>query len=669
MTNRTPYTKADFAWAQWTPADIKDLVSYIITEKKSRLAAIKCITPDERTFENTVYALDASDNGIADIISKINLLQEASPEKPIRTAAQTAIKAIEKSLIVIERDAQIWQALTDYESRAWKKEKKNLLPQDHKLFSDTLLAYKRMGFHLPQGDQKRLQKIEQELAKLGSDFSQNINNYKDFISVTEDELSGLPEHYKQGLTRDKKGRYIVTLSYPEYNPFMELAHNEAKRKELSEKSFRKGGEKNMRILTQLIELRNQKAKLLGYKNHADYRTEVRMAKSGDNALDFIAGLLKKVEAGGRRDLADLRDLKRKETGQKDAKLHSYDIAYYAHKLQKIRFNLDSEEVRTYFPLERVLEGTFSIYSQLFGVTFKELKDEERIELWHPDVKLYKVITPKNETISYFALDLHPREGKFSHACALSIIGGRKAAYRSNDYVTPFAVMLTNFTKPSETHPALLSHGEVETFLHEFGHVMHCVLTNAHHSSQAGYHTAWDFVEAPSQMLEHWVWDKKPLALLSAHYETGKPLPAKLLENLIKSQRHMLRYATLRQLILGLLDLTLHTKNKPPEPAKLYRDLVKKHTGLTIFKDAIFPAGFGHLGGGYDAGYYGYMWSNVYAADMFTRFAKEGIMNKKTGEDYKRAILEQGGSKPEIELVKEFLGRKPNNKAFLKEIGL
>ena len=669
MTNRTPYTKADFAWAQWTAKDIKKASQEIISLKKERLAAIKKIRPENRTFENTVYALDTSNNGIIDTISKINLLQEVSPRKEIRTAAQTTIKIIEKKMIAIERDLGIWQALNEYSTLTWPKEKKHLELQDHKLFHDIFLEYKRMGFHLPKDKQSRVKKIEQELAKISNEFSQNITNYKDHILVTEEEISGLPEYYKNNLKKDKRGLYMVTLSYPDYNPFMELAHNSEKRKELAQKFLQKGGPENMELLERMVKLRGEKAKMLGYKNHADYRTEMRMAKSGDTALTFVTSLLAKVEKGGKNDLNDLQELKRKETSNKNAELYNYDVGYYGNKLQKIRFNVDSEEVRSYFPLKRVLEGTFNIYSTLFDVTFEKCNIKKNITLWHPDVELYVVKNNTGGTISYFALDLHPREGKYGHACALSIIDGRAESFKGDTYVTPFATMIANFTKPSETHPSLLSHSEVETFLHEFGHIMHCVLTKATHASQSGYHTSWDFVEAPSQMLEHWAWDKKPLTLLSSHYQTGRPLPEKILRNLIQSQRHMLRYATLRQLILGLLDLTLHTKNNPPEAGKLYRELIKKHAGLSIFKDAIFPAGFGHLAGGYDAGYYGYMWSNVYAADMFTRFAKEGILNKKTGANYRKAILEQGGSKPEIELVKEFLGRKPNNKAFLKEIGL
>lgn len=662
---RTPYTPKDFKWTKWSVADIKKLAPNILTEKKARLAWIKKIKPEERTFENTVYAIESSDHGLTETILKIDLLQNVSPDKKIRDAAKRTIETIERRMISIERDPKIWTALKDYEEGAWREDREYLEPEDHKLFRDMFLTYKRMGFGLAPTKQKRIKALEKRLAKLSNEFRHNINAHEDHIVVTEEEMIGLPDRYKHSLKKDKQGRYLVTLAYPDYHPFMELAQSEVKRKELAEKFLKRGDVKNMQVLEEMLAIRAEHATLLGYKTHADYVTELRMAKSGGAALVFSLDLLKKVEKGGRQDLDELRSLKCEMTNNKKAVLQFYDIAYYGHELQKRRFNFNSEEVRTYFPLKRVLAGTFEVYGTLFGVTFEKLSG---FPLWHPDATLYAVKTPKGEILSYFALDLHPREGKYGHAAAFGIISGHTTTFLGDEYVAPFATMVTNFPKPSPSHPSLLSHGEVETFLHEFGHIMHFTLTTARHSSQSGYHTAWDFVEAPSQMLEHWAWDKKPLALLSAHHETGKPLPAKLLNNLLASKKHLLRYSTLRQLILGIFDLTLHTKKNPPEPNKLYRDLVKKYAGITMPKDSLFPAGFGHLDG-YDAGYYGYMWSNVYAADMFTRFEQEGIMNKKVGDDYRKSILEKGGSVEELDLVQNFLGRKPSNKAFLKEIGI
>lgn len=660
---RKPYTSRDFAWTTWKPGDIKKLATEILSEKKTRLSVIKKIRASERNFENTIYALEASDYGISETILKIDLLQSVSPEKTIRDTAKRAIDTIQNKMIAIERDQKIWQALKDYKKGAWRKEQKSLDDESKKLFHDMFLNYKRLGFDLPKKQQELIKDLAQRLAKFSNEFRQNINAYDDHILVTNEELAGLPERYKAGLKLTKDGRYKVTLAYPEHHPFMELAKNEAKRKELAEKALQKGGKKNMKVLAEMLKIRIEHAHLLGYKTHADYKTELRMAKSGTRALTFENDLLKKITRAGRHDIDELRDLKREMTCNSKAILHFYDIAYYGHELQKRRFKLDSEEVRSYFPLDRVLEGTFKIYSTIFNVKFEK---QSGFHLWHPDATLYAVKSPIGEILSYFALDLYPRDGKYGHAAAFGIISGRNTSFSGKEYIAPFATMVTNFPKPTKEHPSVLSHGEVETFLHEFGHVMHFVLTTARYGSQAGYNTAWDFVEAPSQMLEHWAWDKEPLALLSSHHKTGKSLPPVLLKNLLASKTHMLRYGILRQLILGMLDLTLHTKNNPPEPAKLYRDLVKKYTGIILPKDAIFPAGFGHLEG-YDAGYYGYLWSNVYAADMFTRFEKEGIMSKKAGADYKKWILEKGGSMEEIDLVKGFLGRTPNNKAFLKEI--
>lgn len=661
---RRPYTPKDFAWTAWSASDIKKVIPEILAEKKARLLAIKKIRTEERNFENTVYALEASDYGISETILKIDLLQNVSPEKNVRTEAKRAMNTIQNNMIAISRDPKIWQALKDYEHDAWKKERVHLDTASKKLFHDLLLTYKRMGFDLSKEKQKRVQSLAQRIAKLSNEFRQNINAYEDYILVSNDELAGLPDRYKAGLKQTKDGKYKITLAYPDYHPFMKLALDENKRKELGEKFLQKGGKKNMKILNELLVARAEHARLLGYKTHADYRTEPRMAKSGDKAFVFQHNLLKKVARAGKNDLNELRDLKREMTGDKKATLHFYDIAYYGYKLQQQRFNFDSEAVREYFPLAHVLQGMFNIYGTLFGVHFEKIKN---FPLWHEDVELYAIQSPKGDILSYFALDLYPREGKYGHAAAFGVIGGRATSFTNNEYVPPFATMVANFPKHSATHPSLLSHSEIETLLHEFGHIIHYTLTAARFGSQAGYHTAWDFVEAPSQILEHWAWDKKSLALLSSHYQTNKTLPKTLQENLLTSKQHLLRYTTLRQLMFGIFDFMLHTKNKPPEPAKLYRDLHKKYLGITLPNSAIFPAGFGHLDG-YDAGYYSYMWANVYAADMFTRFEKEGVLNKKTGADFKKWILEKGGSIEELELVKGFLGRAPDNKAFLKEIG-
>jgi len=457
----------------------------------------------------------------------------------------------------------------------------------------------------------------------------------------------------------------VTLAYPDYHPFMANAENDKRWKELGEKYLQKGGGKNMKLLERILKLRYENARLLGYQNHIDYKTEVRMAKNARTARGFVSTLLAKVTKPTRRDVDRLLKLKY-DLGHGDgAALQYHEVNYYAERLRKKLFDINTEKIREYFPLETVEKGTFEIYGKLLGVQFKKLSG---YPLWHKDVSLYEV-TDKGRVISYILFDLYPRENKYSHACVEMLVPGRYESYSiKENYHAPVAVMIANFPQPHGKLPSLLSHAEAETFFHEFGHMMHVALTKVPYVSQAGYNVKWDFAEAPSQMLENWVWDKKMLKILSRHYTTGKVLSGKILNNLLKAKNHMVHYNTARQFTLALFDLTIHGGSAPKDIAKLYNDLARTYQHMHMSSNAIFPAGFGHLMG-YDAGYYGYMWSKVYAADMFTRFKKEGILNPRTGRDYRTWILEKGGSREEIDLVKGFLKRKPNNKAFLKEIGL
>ncbi len=655
---RITYTKKDFAWARWGADDIKKATEKIVVHKKKKYAEIKKISTEERTFENTIYAIEASDYDVIDSMYSIELLMNVSPKERVRKAAQKAMNILERKLVDIEFDEGLYRAVKEY-----SKKKEKLSGEDKKLFEDMLLSYKRMGFELSNEKRKELKKNIKRLNKLSSDFSNNINEYKDSITVTKDELAGLPENYIKGLKKDKKGKYVITLDYPDFVPFVENAESAPGRKELIDKNLQKGGKKNMKLLSEILELRRQNAKLLGYDTHADFKTETRTAKSAKKALSFILGLMGKIKKGTAVDMSQLTDIKRRFLGISNAKLEYYDIAYYINQLQKEKFDVDSEKVREYFPVETVKKGTFEIYSKLLSVQFQKLNG---YSLWHKDVELYAVKDGDGQIISYFLLDLYPRENKYGHACVSTLIQGRKKQFK-DEYVAPMACMLANFSKPSKTYPSLLSHGEVETFFHEFGHIMHDILTTAKYASQSGASVAWDFVEAPSQMLENWVWDKKMLNILSEHYKTKKNLPKSMLDNMLKAKYHMVYYSTMRQLVFALFDLTIHTKNIK-NSSRLYNKLNKKHIGITLPKENIFPAGFGHLMG-YDGGYYGYMWSKVFASDMFTKFQKNGLLDKKTGDRYKEWILEKGSSMDEMELLEKFLGRKPNNKAFLKEIGL
>ncbi len=637
------------------------MVPDILARKKERYAGIKAIPDNARNFENTIYAIESAHDAVRFRTHAIYLLMNVSPDKIVREAAQEAIEALEKESIDIEYDEGMYRAV-----RAYADKGEALLGADKKLFDDMLRDYRRMGFELAPEKREKLKENLKKIAELSNRFSTNINKWQDYIAVTREELDGLPERYIGGLKKDESGKYKVTLEYPDIGPFMKHAHNAAKRKELLEKEYQKGGAENMRVLKEVLLLRDENAKLLGYEHHADFQTEVRMAKNARTVAGFLDNLAKKLKEGARKELAELGDIKRKITGGKESEVENYDIPYLSERLRQERFSVDSEKVREYFPFEVVKRGMFLMYEKLFSVKFERMSG---IPVWHEDVEAYKVSAMDGAPVGYFMFDLYPRENKYGHAAVFDVAAGRMASYASEAYIPPLACMVANFPKPSAEHPSLLSHREVETFFHEFGHVAHDILTAAPYASQSGTSVARDFVEAPSQMLEHWAWNKETLALLSGHYlNHEEKLPNELLENLIKTKRHMIAYDTMRQIVFGLLDMALHTTQAAGEPNLLYNELVREYNGITLPTESIFPAGFGHLMG-YDAGYYGYLWSKVYAADMFTRFEKEGLLNPEIGRNYRREILEPGSSRDEMESVRAFLGRESNNEAFLKEIGV
>ncbi|MEK7662489.1 MAG: M3 family metallopeptidase [Patescibacteria group bacterium] len=658
------YTKKDFNWTKWDAKTIRSFVPKIIEHKKKVYSEIKKIPKEKRTFENTVYALEKSDIPYESTGSYISLLSMVSPIDSVREAAKKSEKELSKKLVDVEYDKGIYLALLEY-AHGPNRRKEKLFPEDKKLLNDALKGYKRMGFDLPEVKQKILKNLLKELSRISNDFSNTLNEYEDYILVTREELEGLPERYIDGLTKDKRTRkYKVTLQYPDVGPFMAYAKHEARRKELADKNAAKGGRNNLLRAEKALVIREKKARLLGYKNHADYVTEMRMAKNGKNAFSFIASLSKKLDRGFMKDYNALTNLKREMTGDPNATLFYYDVAYYGEKLKQRRYKIDSEKLREYFPFEKVIKGTFEIYQKLLGVKFEKVNG---YPVWHEDVEVYAV-KEKGKVIAYFMLDLYPRKNKYGHACAVALVDGRLGSFRTGAYVAPVAAMLTNFPKPRPDVPSLLSHGEVETFFHEFGHVMHVVLTKSRYESQSGYHVAWDFVEAPSQMFENWTWNREMLGLLSSHYKTNKPLPINFLKNLLRAKKHLECYGSMYQLAHAHFDLLVHTKKPKESLNRIAKKVMFKHMRVSQSPNSLFPAGFGHFMG-YDAGYYSYMWALVYAADMFTRFKKEGLLNPKTGRDYRTWVLEKGSSMEEIDIVKKFLGRAPNNKAFLKEIGV
>ena len=454
------------------------------------------------------------------------------------------------------------------------------------------------------------------------------------------------------------------MKTPEYVPVMESAKSGATRKSLQVMYQNRAVEKNLPLLKEVLKLRQQVAGLMGFKTWADYKTSSgRMAKSPKEVFDFLNGLKDKLSLRARQDMDELRKLKKKSEPQSDG-FFEWDRTYYSYQLKKDRYSLDDEKIREYFPADIVVKGMFDVYSKLLGVRFEEQAESQ----WAPNVKLYKIIdTASNQVVAYFFADFFPREGKFSHAAAFNLVSGRKLA--DGTYRKPVSSIVANFTPPADGKPSLLTHDEVETVFHEFGHIMHQTLTQAPYASLSGTRVARDFVEAPSQMLENWIWSPEILASLSGHYkDNSQKLPNDLLKSMIEARDYNQGIFYTRQLYYALMDMTYHTTLGDFDTTKVQERLHREITGLDPVPGGHWEASFGHLMG-YDAGYYGYLWSEVFAQDMFTRFEKDGLLNSQVGGDYRKVILEQGNMREAQDLLTQFLGRKPNRDAFFRKLNI
>lgn len=662
---RTPKTKEDFAWVNWAPADIEKEAEKMLAQKKERYSLIKAIPATKRTFENTIYAIESSDNDSSS--NAIYLLLNVSSDASVRKASKTAINKIQEEYVDIEYDIDLHRAVKEFANTS---EAKQLIGPEKKLFSDMVRAYRRMGFELLEETRELLKFKLKELQKLENDFDLNINNYDGHIFATKKELDGLSENYIASLKKTDDGRYVISAKTSDYMPFIENASNAEKRKEICDMYYQKGGMANIGILKKIISLRQDVAELLGYANYVDYITEVRMAKTSNNVSNFLEDLRQKSGPLNKKDLIALTNKKRVMTGNPKATLEFHDVRYYMKQLEKELFNFDMEKIREYFPFELVKKGFFKIFGKLFSIEFEELSD---FPVWHPDVTFCAVKNSVNHNIlGYLFFDLYPRDNKYSHAAHFDIVLGGLKTYKSDEYQIPVATMVANFAKPNGEAPSLLSHGvqgEIETFFHEFGHVLHHLLTTASYTSQSGTAVTRDFVEVPSQLFEEWIWDKKLINLFSGHYlNHADKIPSEMLNNLISAKKHMAGYITMRQLFLGIYNHTLHVGRLKKDILEISNELHKKFFHFDMPKHNLFPAGLGHLVG-YGGAYYSYMWSEMICSDMFTRFKKEGLLNPIIGKEFRNKVLAIGSSRDETETVKDFLGREPNNKAFLEELGI
>ncbi|MDR0953673.1 MAG: Zn-dependent oligopeptidase [Elusimicrobiota bacterium] len=623
------------------------------------LAKIVAIKKEERTFKNTYLAYGDAFEKYSHALGMAGFLAYVSEDENLRNTTLALQQEISSYMVEVATRRDIYQAFKDYADT-----KPALGEIEAKMLKDTMIGFRKSGMMLDEKDLEEFRELNKKGSQNSINFSKNVREYQDELIVDRAQLDGMGEDYINKLARTKDGKYIIKMDYPDSTPFMLNANNEDARRQLEFKLSRRGGAENITLLEDTLQLHAKTAKLLGYKNHAENRLDTTMAKNPKTVMDFLTSLERQLQPLAKEETKELLKLKEEKTGVKSKEFMAWESGYWNNLHKKLYFDIDQEKLKEYFQVDYVIANMFQIFGDLFGVSFETVK----IPVWQKDVKTYAVIDKASKkTIAYVYMDLYPREGKYKHAACFDLVEGKLK--NDGSYQQPFAAIVANMNPPTSDAPALLKHDEVETLFHEFGHVLHNVLTEAKYSEISGTATSRDFVEVPSQILENWAWQPSVLAKISKHYKTGKPLDEETIKKMIAAKNHGAGNFYIRQNFLAQIDMKYHTATSPVNSTKMWAVNKEDITHIPLTKDTYPQASFDHIMGGYDSGYYGYLWAQVIAQDFFSEFEKYGIFNPEIGMKFRKQILAVGGSYDEEKLVENFLGRKVSNKPFLKDIGL
>ena len=614
----------------------------------------------ERTWVNTMAPLGEASSLSARMYGQGLFMADAHPDEEVRNASREAQETLAAWGISVQFRKDLYEGIKAY---AATEEAAALEGEPARLMEFELRDLRRAGHELAEGAQAELKQMKERAAVLSIQASANLADYKDWLIVEADGLEGLPDAYKEMLEAgDEEDTFKIYMDYPHVIPFFTNSIRRDLRRDLRTKFNNRVVNENRPLLEEMIGLRLKMAKLFDLPTWAHYRLEEKMAKTPEAVFEFYNDLLEKLPAMAQADYAAMEKLLI-EDGEVGP-LEGWDTTFYDDKQRKALFGVDQEMVAEYFSLDVAMQGMFDLTGSVFGIEFEEV---ENPPTWHEDARLYKVTdTASKELIGHFYADLFPRDGKFTHAAAFPLLAAHMGP--DGEWVHPVTAFLCNFTKPTESAPSLLKHDELTTLFHEFGHVLHMTLSQATFPRFSGASTEWDFVEAPSQIMENWCWEKEVLAGFARHYETGAPLPEETIDGLVAAKKHNNGSFNIRQLSLGWLDMGYHAAETIPDLDAVLAEAMAK-SGLPVHNDTFMPASFGHLMGGYDAGYYGYLWSNVFGSDMWSVFKEEGITSEVVGARYRKEILEPNGTKDAIDLLRSFLGREPNNDAFVEMLGM
>src|SRR5919106_6449780 len=649
-----------------TPEAIEAAMKNAIAKANAALDQIGAQDPGKVTFKSTVAALDDVTYEASLAANRATLIKETNTNPAMRSAAENAVKAFQDWVVGVDYREDVYKPI-----KAFADTHPKLSGEDEKLFKETLRDYRRAGLELPPDQRKEVEVLRKELSKLGTDFDTNIVKSNAPVMFSKADLDGLPESFfaSPGIkTGDDVYTVMANVTW-QFNTVQENAKNESTRKQLYRIRETLAKDRNVPLLNQMLALRNEIALRLGYKSWDDYQTEIKMAKTGMNAEKYINDLVTGIQPKFDSEVAEMQKLKAADTNDPKAKIMVWDWRYYSNQRNKQKYVVDKEALRAYFPFQKVLDGMFNIYQSIFGLKFEKIVAPYK---WIGDLQLFLVSdSATGEPLGMFYLDMFPREGKFNHFAQFDIISGKLLP--NGKYQRPTVALICNFPPANADKPSLMTHQDVETLFHEFGHALHSIVTRAKYGRFAGTHVPGDFVEAPSQMLQNWVWDKKVLDTFAADYrDPSKKIPAEIIKKMNDAKLANAGVFYRRQFAFASLDLALHDQHAEDasyDCVAISNPILEK-VFLPIDPSTTFVSYFGHLNG-YDAGYYGYAWADAIAADMATVFekAKDGYFDKQAGLRLRREIYEPGDSRDVNISIEKFLGRKQSVQPFLKKIGI
>jgi len=659
-----PNTPRDPEWSpspseqirsHYTSGEITDRCDAAIRQANESLNGIGALPPEQRTPDTTLLRFETVMGDYSDRISPLILMGYVSPDPAVSSEGSACEEKSGAFLVSVYTRRDLYDALRTQAPRN---------ADEARLLTLTLRQFVKNGLALPDDRLEQVRAMKTRLARLETQFSANLNNDNTTLEFSAEDITGVPDSARVQFGKGTNGSYVVTMKYPDYYAVMQNADKSETRSRMNTAFLNRQAGENTRLLEEAILLRAQIARELGYDTWADYRIDGRMARTKENVTVFLDTLKAPVKTKTREEMATLLTVKQ-SLFPGSGSVNTWDIAYLKNKLRNRDYSLDDETVRSYFPLDVVTVGMFSQFSRPLSVRFDEVNDAR---VWAPGVTLYRVANATdNTTLAYIYFDLYPREGKYGHMMMYPVVSGR--THPGGNYSVPVSVIVGNVRAPNGNVPSLLSHDDVEGIFHEFGHALHFSLTRAPYASLSGTNVEWDFVETPSQAFEEWVWEPEVLDAISGHYANHtEKLPPGLRDRIIAARNLDAGLTYSRMLMISSEDMAFHTIDGPVNVTAVSDSLYEHIMGIKPLPGNHEPATIDHFMGGYDAGYYSYLWSKVYALNVYSRFRQDGLENATTGADYRHWILEPGNMQDGMVLLRGFLKKEPSPDALYEQFG-